>query len=237
MVKDKVTVVMDELINTFDEYVVCLSFAAQGIEIQGRELAKHPFEEGHRIWIGSNIPQNTKLHARMNTAECIEKCKTNGYFSSELAKSLLCNMYSQWDEVYRHRIADITGYEAKYIECPLMGDLRKIRHCILHNKSIVPENGLKFEVLEWKLLPKEKFEVTVAMFIEFNDKVHGIGMKINAWIIPSGIKTLIPKMTKQEQKSFDGFFKKRENRVNSIEWPGLQKFLDRIGHNRNVTPK
>jgi hypothetical protein len=223
-----VLAVMDEIINKFDEYVICLSFATKGIAQQGEELAKHNFEKGHRIWIGSDVATNPKMHARIETAECIEKCKQDGYFSNELAKSLLCIMYSLWDEVYRHRLAKVTGLDAQYIECPLMGDLRKIRHCIIHNKSIVPDNGIRFEVLEWQPLPGEELVVTYKMFLEFNDGVRGNKMGIRSWGIPPLLQELMPQMSEKERKNFHAFFKKPENRKNNVEWPGLEKFLGRI---------
>jgi hypothetical protein len=39
-----VLAVMDDIINTFDEYVVCFSFATKGIAQQGEELANTPLK-------------------------------------------------------------------------------------------------------------------------------------------------------------------------------------------------
>ncbi|MCL1122533.1 hypothetical protein N7V09_13835 [Shewanella seohaensis] len=220
--------VMSEFINTFDEFVACMHFATKGIEVAGLELAKQSLTEGHQTWIASDCEDNPKMHARVNTKEFITKSGKNSHFSNEIRKSLLCTMYSLWDEVYRHRVAKVTGYEARYIECPLMGDLRKIRHCILHHKSIVPDNGIAFEVLEWDLLPG-KLEVTYELFLDFNDAVRGKRLNISGFSLSPKLAELTPEMTNKERKSFDEFFKNRENRINSVEWPGLAKFLDRIG--------
>lgn len=221
--------VVNEFIDTFDEFVVCISFATKGIYMIGKELAKGSFEEGHQTWIGSNCEDNPKMHARIKTDDCIKKCAKDGDFSNEITKSLLCTMYALWDENYRHRIAEASGHEAKYIECPLMGDLRKIRHCIIHQKSIVPETGIDFEILEW-CLQSGKLEITYEMFLGFNDAVRGEGMKIRGFSPPPELKELMPQMTNKERKSFDEFYKKRENRINGIEWDGLNKFLNRIGY-------
>ncbi|MFW5393976.1 hypothetical protein V1951_22180, partial [Yersinia sp. 2544 StPb PI] len=219
------------------QYVVCFSFATKGIAQQGEELAKHPFKKGHRIWIGSDVATNPKMHARIDTAECIEKCKLDGYFSNELAKSLLCIMYSLWDEVYRHRLAKVTGLEAQYLECPLMGDLRKIRNCIIHNKSIVPDNGIRFEALEWLLLPGEVLVVTYKMFMELNDGIRGSKMRIRGWRILPLLQEVMPQMSEKERKDFNAFYKKPENRKNNDEWPGLKKFLGRIKYYHDSSPK
>lgn len=233
MKKEDAAGVMDEFINAFDEFVFCMVFASQGIALKGSQLRNSNVGNDHQTWIGSNLPQKPKMHARINTFECIEKCEKDGYFSSTLSKSLLCTMYSLWDEEYRHRLADATGLEAKYIECPLMGDLRKIRHCVIHQKSIIPDGGFQFEVLDWRL-PQGELRITCEMFLEFNDAVRGERMKISGFSLPPAIKELLPRMTSNERKSFDDFFKKRENRVNGQQWPGLEKFLQRIGHSEST---
>lgn len=225
---ESVNDIMNEFIDTFDEFVVCVFFATDGLRLKGEMLAKNSFDEGHQIWIASNCEVKPKMHARMKTADCIKKCAKDGHFSNEIIKSLLCTMYALWDEIYRHRVAEAAGQEAKYIECPLMGDLRKIRNCIIHEKSIIPESGLAFEVLEWRLQPL-KLEITYEMFLEFNDAVRGKGMSIRSFSPPPKLLELMPQMTKKERKSFDDFFKNRENRENSVVWPGLESFLKRIG--------
>ncbi|KKW79269.1 hypothetical protein AAV96_08760 [Acinetobacter sp. AG1] len=227
--KKTVNEVIGEFIDTFDEFVLCMSFATQGIHKMGQELAKSKFDEGHQTWVGSNCEENPKMHARMKTTDCIKKCAKNGDFSNEITKSLLCTMYALWDEAYRHHVAEASGHDARYIECPLMGDLRKLRHCIIHQKSIVPESSIDFEILGWRL-PPGKLEITYEMFLEFNDAVRGEGMKIRAFSPPPALQELLHLMTKNERKSFDSFFKNRENRVNNIEWPELDAFLNRIGH-------
>lgn len=233
MQKMDVPIVIDKFINTFDEFVFCMAFASQGITLMGKQLANDNLKDDHQTWIGSDLPDKPRMHARINTIECIRKCERNGYFSNTIAKSLLCTMYSLWDEEYRHRIADAAGYEARYIECPLMGDLRKIRHCVIHQKSIVPEGGFQFEVLDWQL-PQGELNITYDMFLDFNNAVRGDKMKISDFSLPPPIKELLPKMTSKERKSFDDFFKNKANRLNGVEWPDLEKFLSRIGHHKNA---
>lgn len=233
MKKEDAASVMDEFINAFDEFVFCMVFASEGIAIKGSQLRNGNVDKHHQTWIGSNLPGKPKMHARISTFECIEKCQKDGYFSNAISKSLLCTMYSLWDEEYRHRIADATGIEAKYIECPLMGDLRKIRHCVIHQKSKIPEEGFHFEVLDWPL-PQGDLIITSEMFLDFNDAVRGERMKISGFSFPPAIKELLPRMTKKERKNFDDFFKSKEKRVNGQEWPDLEKFLQRIGHDKNT---
>jgi hypothetical protein len=232
MQKAKAAAVMEEFINMFDEFVFCMTFASRGVAIMGNQMANNNVAKDHQTWIGSNLPHNPRMHARINTIACIKKCEENGEFSNTIAKSLLCTMYSLWDEDYRHRIANASDCDARYIECQLMGDLRKIRHCVIHQKSIVPAGGLKFEVLDWEF-PEGELKITHDMFLEFNDAVRGNKMNIRSLSPPSAIEELTSKMTKKERKSFDDFFKNRENKLNGKEWPDLDKFLNRIGYTKN----
>lgn len=222
--KEAVNDVMGEFVDAFDEIVFCLNLSSRGMEMVGEEMAKNKVHNDRQTWIGSNLEVKPKFHARIGTLECIEKSKKDGHFSNVVAKSLLCTMYSLWDEDFRHRVAAAAGYEAAYLECHLMGDLRKIRHCVIHQKSIVPKKGLKFEVLKWDI-PEGQLKISFSMFLDFNDQVRGKGMRIIGFSLPPGIKELLPEMTERERKSFDDFAKKRENRVKGIEWPDLDSFL------------
>lgn len=227
---EHVDAVMGEFIDAFDEFVFCMHFASRGIVAEGARLAQRAAKKDQQLWIGSNLSDKTKMHARINISACISSCTKDGNFSNEIAKSLLCTMYSMWDEEYRHRIASVVACDAGNIVCPLMGDLRKIRHCIIHQKSIIPDNGIQFEVLKWRL-PPGKLTITLDMFLELNDAVRGEGMRMHVRSLNPRIAEVLEGMNSVERKNFDDFCKK--NRANNAEWPGMQDFLRRIGHQTN----
>jgi hypothetical protein len=54
--------------------------------------------------------------------------------------------YARWDEELRPRLAAAHGCEASDIKVPLLGDLRKLRHGVVHNKGASYGFG---EVLHW----------------------------------------------------------------------------------------
>lgn len=219
--------IIEELIDTFDEYMFCMCFATQGIREHGEKLALGSFSNDHQTWIGSKLDSNPKMHARIKTLECIEKCKENSGFSNEIRKSLLCTMYSLWDEYYRHRVAAASNMDAKSLICPLMGDMRKIRHCVIHHKSIVPEAGISFEVLDWQL-SSGKLEITHEHFLDFNDAVRGGRMKIHSCKLSPEMEEIFEQMTAKERKRYEDFYKIKGNKENDVEWPGLEQVLKRI---------
>jgi len=222
--KNSVSHIMEEFIDACDEYLFCLVFSVQGIEEKGKELKKMRFSKGQRLWIASDLETDQKMHARMDIKNLVKRCAKNGHFTYELTKSLLCVIYAMWDENFRHRIAAAYGCEPEEVRCPLMGDLRKIRHCTIHHKSVVPENGIHFEYLDWKLTPGP-LNITYEMFRDFNDAVRGQGMKINAEILSPEIKRVKPLMSKKEINSFNEFYKETENKINDNIWPGMHNFV------------
>lgn len=229
--KNAVYDVVEEFQATCEEYLFCLMFASRGIETTGDLVGKEKAKPGQKFWIASDTESDPKYHARMDISTFVEKSKKNGYFVNEICKSLLCTIYSLWDETYRHRIAKAAGVDAGALIAPLMGDLRKIRHCILHNKSVIPENGYQFEVLAWELAPGV-LSITAEMFREFIDMVR-TKMAIQAASMTPEMQEVYQLMTKKERKSFDDWYKKPGNKKHDIPWPELDAVLKRIYKNNS----
>ncbi|WP_155674911.1 hypothetical protein [Burkholderia stagnalis] len=231
--QDTVETIMGEFIDRCDEYLICLTFAAKGVYAEGKKLKTHGVTKGQQFWIASDTASpNPKFHARMDASEFIKKSKKDGHFSNELSKALLCLIYSMWDEIYRHRVAASANADAANIISPLMGDLRKIRHCILHNKSNIPEKGIEFEVLTWPRTPG-KLNITADMFLELNDIIRR-NINISAYRLNPEVEKIYQQMTAKEKKSFDAWYKIPGNKQNNIPWPDLNKVITRI--NEGVKP-
>ncbi|QDL35662.1 hypothetical protein [Serratia liquefaciens] len=224
--KEIVNAIMEEFIDLCDEYLFCLCFSLIGIESKGKEFKKMRISKAERLWLASDLETDKKMHARMNIKELVSRCAKNGFFTTELTKALLCMIYALWDETYRHKFADAHGCKPGEIFCPLMGDLRKIRHCISHHKAIVNDKGLTFEYLNW-VLPAGPLMITYEMFRDFNDAVRGKGMYISTCIIDPDIERVLPFMSNKERKSFDEFYKNFENKMENNEWPGMRRFLEK----------
>lgn len=223
---ERVNIIMDEFIDACDEYLFCLTFSKEGIEDHGKKFKKIRYTQGKRLWLASDVETDQKMHARMDIKELVNRCAKNGFFTTELTKALLCMIYSLWDEIYRHKIAEASSCEPSEIFCPLMGDLRKIRHCIMHHKSIVNDNSIEFEFLNWTL-PSGPLIITYEMFREFNDAIRGGGMQIKALYLAPEIKKVLPLMSKKEKLSFNEYYKDFNNKINDNEWPGMTNFLEK----------
>ena len=230
MMKENLQKIIDEFHKELDEISFTYVFSSEGIINMGKSMTLQKTHNGQNIWLGSNIPDNPVMHARMNIDDFIKNSSKDGYFCNIIARNLLCTIYSLWDEKYRHTLSEILGVEPKYIESPIMGDLRKIRHCIIHQKSRIPPEGFKFEILNWEF-PSNELEIKSEMFRKFMDDIKK--MRISVFYLPPKIKENLHKMIKAEKKSFDDFYKSRENRISKAEWPGLKDFIKRISVGSN----
>jgi hypothetical protein len=59
----------------------------------------------------------------------------------------------------------------KGVRSDLMGDLRLIRHCIVHNKSVITSEPEKLKDLKWQLAPGE-LRITYDMFSGLIDQIN-----------------------------------------------------------------
>ncbi len=133
------------------KYVICYTFAESGLEEFAKKLAYGATNLDAQFFVGTGHPNEGRVHAEIRIQEAIDSSRTNGVFSDKIAKSFITAMYSEWDEVYRHRVALEASVDPKLIKCDLMGDMRLIRHCIVHNKSIIEKKHMKIKELKWQL--------------------------------------------------------------------------------------
>jgi hypothetical protein len=142
-----------EFQHSCQRYYVCYTFSASGLEEHAKKLASIAPDHQKNLIVGTGHPDEGHWHASIKIGDAIDSSKKDGVFADKIAKSFLTAMYSEWDEYYRHRLAEETGAAAKSIKCDLMGDLRLMRHCVVHNKSIVTDEPTKLKELKWPLSP------------------------------------------------------------------------------------
>jgi hypothetical protein len=222
-----VRAIVAEFVDVCDEYLVCIAFVVRGLEASTKALRGTPVTPGQQLWLASNADVNPEYHARMSMAKFLDKSQRDGHFTSEMTKSLLCTIYALWDETYRPKIAAVFGGKPSEIIAPLMGDLRQIRHCILHNKSVVPDGGLSFEVIPWALTPG-RLALTVDQFRDFVVLVR-TSLRIQRSYLHPAMRAIRDQMTAKEGKSFDDWYKVTQRKQGNQRWPGLDAVLQRLG--------
>jgi hypothetical protein len=199
--RDLPEIIIGQFVTACEEALICLSMATQGLEMIGEEIKRNETAPGQRMWIGSNVIQAPRYHASISVPLFLTKAEPDGAFTSEMGKAFLCMLYAQWEEACRPTLAKVMRCEPGNIRAPLMGDLRKIRHCILHNKSRISENGLGLEVLPWRVAASE-LVVTRDLFRDFVDAVRA-PMVVQTCELSPEAAALREKMTVKERQRFD----------------------------------
>jgi hypothetical protein len=159
------------------KYYICHTFARLGLADYAKKLASGAKEPDKKLIVGTGHPDAGRWHASMKIGEAIESSQADGAFSNKIAKSFIVAMYSEWDEVYRHQVALEVGVVSKAVKCDLMGDLRLLRHCIVHNKSIIADEQSKVRELKWPLLPG-KLAITDSMFSQLIDQINRMLVRV-----------------------------------------------------------
>jgi hypothetical protein len=153
------------------ELYTCFVFAAAGLNRAAEHLRPHLTGEANQtLLVGDTAPGQGKAQARIKMQDLIAFSSKGGLFTDTLAKSLIVSLYSEWDELYRHRFAKEIGVEASAVRADLMGDLRQIRNWIVHNKSVVGDKPLK--VLPWQLSAGSLLSISEKCFVQFMDQLN-----------------------------------------------------------------
>lgn len=159
------------------KYYICYTFAANGLtEGAGRFGMLNP-DRSKTLYVGTGHPDDGKWHGRINIGEYLDSSQKNGVFADSIAKSFICAIYSSWDEYYRHAIAVEAGVKQKQVRSDLMGDLRHIRNCIVHKKSVLTDEPEKIRKLSWVLIPGPLI-VTDDMFRDLVDQINRMAVAV-----------------------------------------------------------
>jgi len=158
-------------------YYICYCFAANGVEHGADKFGMLKPDRSKTLFVGTGHPDDGKWHGRINIGEYLDSSKKNGVFSDAIAKAFVCAIYSSWDEYYRHAIATEVGVKQKQVRSDLMGDLRHVRNCIVHKKSVVTDEPGKIKELSWPLIPGPLI-VTDEMFRDLLDQINRMVVEV-----------------------------------------------------------
>lgn len=191
-------------------------------------------ESTARLWISDldicNSGEATikKNYTSISINKYLESSRNNGYFSNEIAKAFICIIYSLWDETYRNLIAEDAQVDQKQVSADLMGDLRKIRHCVIHSKSMITKEHEKIKVLTWNLQPGELI-ITQKMFADLIIHINEMPVGINRFSSPNPlVKKFYDSLDDQERTFFDSWIRKQEPGTDIRSWPQWNSVTQRM---------
>jgi hypothetical protein len=150
---------------------MCYVVASQGLGERADKLIAHGADRSKTILVGKGHPDLGNFHGSMQVGEFLDSSVRDGLFSDRIAKSFLTAMYAEWDESYRHKVAQEVGVMQNAVQSDLMGDMRLIRHCIVHSKSVVTNEHQRLKELKWELAPGD-LRITSEMFSRLVNQIN-----------------------------------------------------------------
>jgi len=132
------------------------------------------------LFIGTGHPDQGKTHSRIKLRVAVASSARDGEFSDTIDKSIIVAIFSEWEGLYRRKIAKEVGVEAKRVTSDLMGDLRIVRNWIVHSKSVVGKNCTRIKVLSWQLHQDQELKVTGQMFSSLIDEINAMSVEVRA---------------------------------------------------------
>ena len=147
---------LDEFRRSCRKYYVCYAMSSLGLK-QGYDFLKSSdANPDNTLYVGKGPPSDGKSDADIRIGEYFRGYE-NREFQELVARSFVIAIYTEWEEVWRPKIAEKSRVNTADVKCDLMGDLRRIRNFIIHNdwKS-------ELEVLDWVVNPDE-FRITEDM--------------------------------------------------------------------------
>ena len=121
--------------------------------------------------------------ATIKIGDFLKGLEEGGEFENQHAKAFLVLIYHLWDEKYRPAIGSLLSVDpTKQVLCDLMGDVRRVRHLIIHNDSVVPQGFMhRLTMLQeiWNLQPGE-LKLTEKMIQSLMEQINAIRVNIAA---------------------------------------------------------
>lgn len=160
------------------EIYICYSCAALGIANLAAKFSVYNPDRSKNLFVGVGHPNKGSFQGVMKIGEYLDSSARNGEFSNTIAKAFVTTIYSLWDEYYRHLLAKEVGATAAELKSGLMGDLRKVRHYIVHKKSIVTEKLEQLEELQWVLKAGESLKISDEMFQKLMNQINTMLVRV-----------------------------------------------------------
>ena len=136
--------------------------------------------ENPMISIGSRFPNleqspGQSTIVQMPLSDFLEWLRPGGESENQHTKALIVFMYHLWEEGFRKKIADSLSISQDWVKCDLMGDIRHIRNCIIHNNSVISQDLLN----RLKIL-SQIWDIRLGKLLISENMIHLLMEQINA---------------------------------------------------------
>jgi hypothetical protein len=121
--------------------------------------------------------------------EVKDRNKPDGQHYLYLGNMCAVMLYSYWECYFRNALTKALG-RTEDIEVPIWGDLRILRHIILHNKGKADSDVKKMEILKWYKvddmieISQEKFGKIIQLLYEFGNRIDYESIPRKSYSLP-----------------------------------------------------
>lgn len=174
-ISEEYKLIITDLNSFLNDQAGAFAFGAMGIDMARQQVIQILNENGadpdKHLLIGNGEPNHPKTMAyqKWKIGSLNSNLSKGGIVYVTLGHQWAVTVYAYWEHVSRPRLAKAQGVKLHEIKEPIFGDLRLIRHSILHNKGVALSDVRKLEVLKW-FSPGESIQITEEKVSEFMAK-------------------------------------------------------------------
>jgi hypothetical protein len=172
---ESVAAVLSDFRAFINDSVGAYATALSGVRIQAGELAtfptspENPDPTYHLMTGDPNMPGSKRL-AHWRVSEARIQMGRAGPVETMLGQQWIVFVFSGWDEEYRPRLARALDCSPSDLKFPLLGDLRRLRHDVVHHRGIASaEWAARCEVLHW-FTEGEQIGLDLTHLVEFDER-------------------------------------------------------------------
>ena len=144
-----------------------------------KELANnHSVSLSEPYRVGKGTPRQGSFPSSLPIGEVIDRSAPNGDFPNQTAKWMIVAIYSLWEDRYRGEIAkELDVSDKNKVKADIMGDIRRIRNCIIHKDSVISDEHKGLKKLDWDLCPGSLC-ITHDMFVDLMESINRMEIQI-----------------------------------------------------------
>ena len=169
--------VISELHAEVNESIATLTWARVGFMRVVGLLESQPVRSDNpdpRIIMGKGAPNSpaARVLAEWRRAETIAKLSDGGDAFNRLGRDWVVALYQAWEDDIRPRLAKAAGVDKAQVRSIVFGDLRHIRHDIIHRRGVATaEHCGKATLLGWFRVG-ESIVITNDHLLNFLEQLH-----------------------------------------------------------------
>lgn len=136
--------ILAELHRELKDMTAAHGFAAMGLRRVSElfaTLPRAPENPDPIVFIGIGDPNSpeARQYAQWSLSEALNQVRERGPVETRLGHQWIALLYSLWEHEYRPRLALAHGRDKDDEMYPLLGDLRRLRHDVLHHGGVATQ--------------------------------------------------------------------------------------------------